>query len=258
MKNRKPMHIGIIPDGNRRWAEQHKLSREAGYAYGLKPGLLLLQQAKTYGIQEITYYGFTADNCRRPKEQVQAFQQACVQAVHDLATEGVDLLVIGNTDSKCFPEELKKYTKRTAINGGGIRLNFLVNYGWKWDLSNIKSAGFLHSSDISRIDMVIRWGGMRRLSGFLPVQSVYADFYVEEKLWPDYEKSDFLRVKTITLGYTLPKNLVNKATLSNCRLYVTAQNPLVFTNYTGVDPEGAATYASPSVSSWIFGVNVSF
>lgn len=46
MKNRKPMHIGIIPDGNRRWAEQHKLSREAGYAYGLKPGLLLLQQAK--------------------------------------------------------------------------------------------------------------------------------------------------------------------------------------------------------------------
>ena len=163
MKNRKPMHIGIIPDGNRRWAEQHKLSREAGYAYGLKPGLLLLQQAKTYGIQEITYYGFTVDNCRRPKEQVQAFQQACVQAVHDLATEGVDLLVIGNTDSKCFPEELKKYTNRTAINGGGIRLNFLVNYGWKWDLSNIKSAGFLHSSDISRIDMVIRWGGMRRL-----------------------------------------------------------------------------------------------
>jgi len=112
---------------------------------------------------------------------------------HDLATEGVDLLVIGNTDSKCFPEELKKYTNRTAINGGGIRLNFLVNYGWKWDLSNIKSAGFLHSSDISRIDMVIRWGGMRRLSGFLPVQSVYADFYVEEKLWPDYEKSDFYR-----------------------------------------------------------------
>lgn len=193
MKNRKPMHIGIIPDGNRRWAEQHKLSREAGYAYGLKPGLLLLQQAKTYGIQEITYYGFTVDNCRRPKEQVQAFQQACVQAVHDLATEGVDLLVIGNTDSKCFPEELKKYTNRTAINGGGIRLNFLVNYGWKWDLSNIKSAGFLHSSDISRIDMVIRWGGMRRLSGFLPVQSVYADFYVEEKLWPDYEKLDFYR-----------------------------------------------------------------
>lgn len=143
MKNRKPMHIGIIPDGNRRWAEQHKLSREAGYAYGLKPGLLLLQQAKTYGIQEITYYGFTVDNCRRPKEQVQAFQQACVQAVHDLATEGVDLLVIGNTDSKCFPEELKKYTNRTAINGGGIRLNFcnLLEYLTQRDIQTKNSGG---------------------------------------------------------------------------------------------------------------------
>ncbi len=85
---------------------------------------------------------------------------------------------------------------------------------------------------------------------------LYDNIEYESSLY--YEKSDFLRVKTITLGYTLPKNLVNKATLSNCRLYVTAQNPLVFTNYTGVDPEGAATYASPSVSSWIFGVNVSF
>ena len=85
---------------------------------------------------------------------------------------------------------------------------------------------------------------------------LYDNIEYESSLY--YEKSDFLRVKTITLGYTLPKNLVIKASLSNCRLYVTAQNPLVFTNYTGVDPEGAATYASPSVSSWIFGVNVSF
>lgn len=81
-----------------------------------------------------------------------------------------------------------------------------------------------------------------------------------------YEKSDFLRIKTVTLGYTLPRNLVNKATLTNCRLYFTAQNPLVFTNFTGVDPEGATTtssgssrsYPSPSVSSWIVGVNISF
>jgi TonB-linked SusC/RagA family outer membrane protein len=82
-----------------------------------------------------------------------------------------------------------------------------------------------------------------------------------------YQSSDFLRIKTITLGYTLPKALVNKATLSNCRVYVTAQNPFVFTNFTGVDPEGATTtipsgtsrsYPSPSVSSWLIGVNVSF
>jgi hypothetical protein len=81
-----------------------------------------------------------------------------------------------------------------------------------------------------------------------------------------YEKSDFLRIKTMTLGYTLPKKWVNQATLSNCRLYFTAQNPFVFTDFKGVDPEGATTtssgssrsYPSPSVSSWMFGANVSF
>lgn len=81
-----------------------------------------------------------------------------------------------------------------------------------------------------------------------------------------YEKSDFLRVKTLTLGYTLPKKAVNRATLSNCRVYVTAQNPFVFTGFSGVDPEGASTtssgssraYPAPSVSSWLVGVNVSF
>lgn len=76
------------------------------------------------------------------------------------------------------------------MHGGGIRLNFLVNYGWEWDLAHVRKDGFPYSSDISRIDLVIRWGGMRRLSGFLPLQSVYADFYVEEKLWPDYEAAD--------------------------------------------------------------------
>ena len=73
-----------------------------------------------------------------------------------------------------------------------------------------------------------------------------------------YEKSDFLRVKTITLGYTLPKRLVSKAQLNNCRFYVTAENPFVFTDYTGIDPEGTTGYAAPSVSSWMFGVNLSF
>ncbi len=193
MKKQKPRHIGIIPDGNRRRALGHGLSRADGYQYGLKPGLSLLRMAKQYGIEELTYYGFTVDNCKRPKEQVQAFQKACVDAVEELTAEGADLLVVGNADSKCFPEALKPYTTRTALNGGGIRLNFLVNYGWEWDLSHIKVDGLPHSSEVSRIDLVIRWGGMRRLSGFLPIQSVYADFYVEENLWPDYVDADFAR-----------------------------------------------------------------
>lgn len=61
---RIPEHIGIIPDGNRRWAKQAGLAKEAGYAYGLTPGLELLRLARDAGVREITYYGFTTDNWR--------------------------------------------------------------------------------------------------------------------------------------------------------------------------------------------------
>jgi len=82
-----------------------------------------------------------------------------------------------------------------------MKVNFLVNYSWWWDLNRVCSTGqnsgdpksFLinniESSDISRIDLVIRWGGRRRLSGFLPVQTVYSDFYILDEFWPDYQES---------------------------------------------------------------------
>lgn len=203
---RIPKHIGIIPDGNRRWAQSHGMGKEQGYAYGLQPGLELLRHLKQLGVEEVTYYGFTTDNCKRPKEQLAAFSRACVNAVNLIAEDGADLLVLGNTSSKCFPKELLPYTRRTPISGGGIKLNFLVNYGWKWDLSNIQKGGEPFSHDVSRIDLLIRWGGMRRLSGFLPIQSVYADFYVVDSLWPDYKKQDiadalqWYNKQDITLG----------------------------------------------------------
>ena len=138
----------------------------------------------------------------------------CSYPVNLIATESVSLLVIGNTNSPYFPNELIKYTSRTDVNGGGIKTNFLVNYGWEWDLSNIdcKSSSrkqiqeTLHSKDISRIDLILRWGGMKRLSGFLPVQSVYADFYTINDLWADFKKDDFYEAmkwydkQDVTLG----------------------------------------------------------
>lgn len=200
---RIPRHIGIIPDGNRRWAKAKGLKKEDGYEYGLTPGLKLLQEARKHGVEEITYYGFTVDNCKRPKEQVKAFQDACVDAVKMIDTEDVSLFVIGNAESECFPKELLPYTKKGKedIKEGQTRVNFLVNYGWEWDLKN-----GIQSKDISRIDMIIRWGGMCRLSGFLPVQSVYADFYIVKDLWPDFKEEQFEHALTwyqkqdVTLG----------------------------------------------------------
>jgi undecaprenyl diphosphate synthase len=201
-----PKHVGIIPDGNRRWAKQRGLRKEEGYAHGLEPGVRLMRLAKRLGVEELSFYGFTVDNCKRPHEQVTAFQSACVEAVQRISGDGAELLVMGNSHSKCFPEELLPYTVRKTIGTGGIKLNFLVNYGWEWDLSNMSLENRPHSYDISRVDLVIRWGGMRRLSGFLPIQSVYADFYVEDKLWPDYADEDVFRAlewyarQDVTLG----------------------------------------------------------
>ena len=72
-----PQHIGIIPDGNRRWAESRGLPRHAGYDYGLAPALELVKAATEVGIEEMTFYGFTQDNTKRAAVQRKAFQSAC-------------------------------------------------------------------------------------------------------------------------------------------------------------------------------------
>ena len=211
---RTPKHIGIIPDGNRRWAETNKMTKEKGYEYGIDPGLMLFKLCKEAGIKELTYYGFTTDNTKRPTEQRIAFTNACVNAVNVLSKEEAELLVIGDFESPMFPEELQKYTTRQIFGNGGIKVNFLVNYGWEWDLNNLKSADSNHknitsnikSFDVTRIDLIIRWGGRRRLSGFLPVQSIYSDLYVLDDYWPDFKPGHFYNAmnwynnQDVTLG----------------------------------------------------------
>ena len=209
-----PNHIGIIPDGNRRWAENNGLNKENGYKCGINPGLFLFKLCHELGIKEITYYGFTTDNTKRPKVQKDAFTQACIDAVNLLSKENAELLVVGNTESPCFPKELLPFTERRVFGKGGIKVNFLVNYGWEWDLNLSRLTHkqrkpidiALHSEDISRIDLIIRWGGRRRLSGFLPIQSVYSDFYVVDDYWPDfipqhlYDSLDWYSDQDVTLG----------------------------------------------------------
>ena len=213
---RLPKHIGIIPDGNRRWATSHGMQKQEGYIHGVGPGLDLYEDCLKLGVEEITLYGFTMDNVKRPSLQARAFQKACVDSVRELQKRDADLLVVGNTNSKVFPEELKLFTTRTKFGEGKIKVNFLVNYGWDWDLNQAlqdertmtskKVAPNIASKDISRIDLIIRWGGRRRLSGFLPIQSVYSDFYVLDEYWPEYQEEHLLKAlrwyqsQDVTLG----------------------------------------------------------
>ena len=211
---RIPSHIGIIPDGNRRWAVSKGMTKEKGYTEGLNPGLVLFKLCQGIGVKEITYYGFTTDNTKRPSEQRKAFTHACIDAVNMLSKEDASLLVVGNTNSSMFPKELLPYTNRKTFGNGSMKVNFLVNHGWEWDLNNLKLAdkskrnihNNIKSNDVSRVDLIIRWGGRRRLSGFLPVQSIYADFYVIDDYWPDFKTDHFFQAlkwyneQDITLG----------------------------------------------------------
>lgn len=212
---RIPKHIGIIPDGNRRWAESNGLTKDKGYDNGLDPGIEAYRTCRDMGVEEVTFYGFTTDNAKRPSYQTQAFTSACVNAAKMLVDEGASLLVIGNTNSPMFPKELMPYTERINAKKGQIKANLLVNYGWHWDLNTLSSSKgnnknniqeYIQSFDISRLDLIIRWGGRRRLSGFLPVQSIYADFYVLDEYWPDFKNNhieeavSWYNKQDITLG----------------------------------------------------------
>ncbi|MBN1068748.1 undecaprenyl diphosphate synthase family protein [Clostridium botulinum] len=196
---RIPKHIGVIPDGNRRWALANGLTKDKGYSFGINPGLEVFKLCQKEGISEVTFYGFTVDNTKRPSEQKIAFTEACIESVKLLTKENCEILVLGNTDSKLFPKELLPFSKRITFGTGGIKVNFLMNYGWEWDLNILKENDsshkgiipYIHSKDISRIDLIIRWGGRRRLSGFLPAQCVYSDFYVIDSYWPAFKEHEF-------------------------------------------------------------------
>ncbi|MCL2617177.1 MAG: undecaprenyl diphosphate synthase family protein [Defluviitaleaceae bacterium] len=197
---RVPQHIGVIPDGNRRWALDHELAKHEGYAHGISPGMRLVDLCAQYGVKEVTFYAFTVDNTKRAAPQIQAYTDACIEAVKAAAERGYNVMAVGNENSKFFPPELKDYAnKRVCFGDGKLNLNFLVNYSWKWDLLHIDGSGAsagnienaIASREVSRIDLLLRWGGRQRLSGFLPVQSVYADFFVIDEYWPDYKDEHF-------------------------------------------------------------------
>jgi len=215
--SRIPRHVGIIPDGNRRWAKDRGLAQREGYAAGIEPGFRLLNLCRELGIEEASVYGFTQENVRRPSEQVEAFRKACVEFSLRAIEIGIALLVVGDSSSPVFPEALRPFTKQRTP--GDMRVNLLVNYGWQWDLfSALKHAQTngslsysgvpkaLASGEVSRVDLVVRWGGRRRLSGFLPIQCAYADVYVVDTLWPDMTLEEFLEAlqwyqeQDITLG----------------------------------------------------------
>ena len=129
---RIPRHVGIIPDGNRRWAQNNGMTKDKGYENGLDPGLEAYRICKDMGVEEVTFYGFTTDNTKRPAFQTKAFTDACIKAANILNDEGASLLVIGNTKSPMFPKELLPFTTRTKGKDGQIKANIWMALGFKY------------------------------------------------------------------------------------------------------------------------------
>ena len=107
---RLPRHVGLIPDGNRRWARARGLPVAEGYGQGVFKGIQMLQDCCDLGIEEVSLYGFTQDNTKRPKEERAAFAQACVTFVQAATDFEIALLVVGDSSSPMFPEALKPFT----------------------------------------------------------------------------------------------------------------------------------------------------
>jgi len=112
---RIPNHIGIIPDGNRRWAVARGMSKDKGYLPGLKPAEEVFRLCKEVGVKELTFYGFTTDNTKRSAQQRIAFTEACIEAVRKLSKLDGSILVVGNTESPMFPKELLPFTSRKVL-----------------------------------------------------------------------------------------------------------------------------------------------
>jgi undecaprenyl diphosphate synthase len=198
---RIPIHLGITPDGNRRWAVARGLPKSAGYDNGIESGKRLFDVVWDLGMREIWTSIFTKENTHRPRDQVEAFTAAFVKFIDWVEGQDASVLLVGDTGSPVFPEGLEHLTVPEEGRARRRRLNLLVSYSWKWDVAEAVRAhaagmsgdplDLIGSRHVSRIDLIIRWGGRSRLSGFLPLQSAYADLYVLDALWPDFEMEHF-------------------------------------------------------------------
>lgn len=213
---RIPAHVGVIPDGNRRWAQARGLPKSAGYEHGIEPAKRFYDVVWDLGIQEVSSYVFTKENMHRPRDQIVAFKAAFAAFIDWVQDQDVSVLLVGDTGSPSFPAEFSHLAAPGEDRSSKRRLNLLVNYSWTWDVAEAaraiaaKKSGdpleYVGSRHVSRIDLVVRWGGRSRLSGFLPLQSAYADLYVVDEMWPDFETEQFFNAlrwysgQDVTLG----------------------------------------------------------
>ncbi|MBQ1658961.1 MAG: isoprenyl transferase [Clostridia bacterium] len=212
-----PEHVGIIMDGNGRWAKKRGLPRPIGHTYGAQTFRKITRYISSRGVKYLTLYAFSTENWKRPLEEVNAiikiFRQYLMDALTDFRDDDIKVRFIGDTSA--FDENMKKLIRETeeiSEKRQGMVLNIAVNYGGRDEIlravkqlcaevkENKLSLNDITEQDISaRLytagqpdpDLIIRTGAEHRLSNFLLYQAAYSEFYSTDVLWPDFKKDDF-------------------------------------------------------------------
>lgn len=211
-----PAHIGIIMDGNGRWAKKRNLPRSAGHNAGGKVFRKISRYCSDIGIKYLTVYAFSTENWKRPKEEIDSlmklFKDYLEEALRDFKDDSIVVRFIG--DKSPFDDELKALMKENeegSKDRDGMVLNIAMNYGSRDELVrcvrnialavnngeiNVDSidekliSDNLYTANQPDPDLIIRPSGEHRISNFLLWQSAYAEFVIMNKLWPDFDTYD--------------------------------------------------------------------
>lgn len=210
----QPIHLGLIPDGNRRWARAHGLEPWQGHEKGAKVMEECLKWCLEEGIQEVSVYALSAENLiKRPEEELRKIFQILAEYLDKLSKDEfvhkheVRIRVLGRTYKlpDYVLDAVHRVVKATKKHTNHF-LNILVAYGGQDEL--LRCVQMASRSRVGRItkkllekflwvsrpvDLIIRTGGDRRLSNFLPYQSAYAEIIFVDKYWPDFTREDFNR-----------------------------------------------------------------
>ena len=210
-----PTHIGIIMDGNGRWAKKRFMPRTFGHKAGVEAIREIVKKCNTLNVKYLTVYAFSTENWTRPKDEVSVLMGLIVtylqNELKELHENNVRIKTIG--DITKLPEkpyeELQK-SMETTKNNTGVTLTLALNYGFRDDLANaiknlikdnlsvedinkdtIKS--YLYTSFMPDPDLIIRTSGEQRLSNFMMYEASYSEFYFCDTLWPDFDSEELCK-----------------------------------------------------------------
>ena len=202
-------HVGIIMDGNGRWAERRGLLRTQGHLEGLKAGKRIVKAASVMGISYLTMYAFSTENWKRAAEEVtyimglvkqylrgelDFYRENHIRIRHTGNREGLTEEVLHELDEACNDtRDFKGLQVNLALNYGGrdeiVRaVNKLIAGGEA--VTEEKIGAYLDNPDIPFPDLIIRTAGEFRTSNFLLWEGAYAEYYISDKLWPDWTGED--------------------------------------------------------------------